>query len=793
MNCNAAWCEGQRTVSKVKPPAWILFVPVLVTGWGETLAQSTESARVLEEIVVTATRKEQQLSDVPISVAAYTRGSLDQQGVRNIDDVARLTPGLSFTRDDERNGAASTISIRGIASTAGSSTTGIYIDDTPIQIRTVGFSAFNAYPVVFDLERIEVLRGPQGTLFGAGSEGGTVRFITPRPELDAVHGYSRNEFGSIDGGASSYETSMAINLPLVEDSAAVRLAGYYRRDGGYIDRVDYMTGEVVDKNANSQETIVGSASFLWQATPVLSIAPSVFYQDVSVDDGGFYWETLSDGDDDLNNGNALANTSDDDFVLPSLRIAYEGERIEVISNTSYFYRDQEAINDYTVFEAALWTGNPFYAEGTFAPASQFNKQKNFTQELRIQSTSDDSPLSWVAGVFYQRNVQEARQFVQNTFLPEQFLAITGVPFEAVFGQGLADGRYTFVLDEARSIDKQLAAFGQVDYRLTDRVTLTAGVRVAKTDLSAAADFRGPVVGPPVSDRGSQEETPVTPKFGISYALDDGGILYASAAKGYRIGGYNPAIGVPCGVSQTGEPIPGTPLGNIGLANRPPLFESDSVWSYEVGAKKDFSGRLQLNASGFYIDWTDIQQQIFLGCGFNFVDNLGSATSRGFDLQFQLEATDQLTFGGSIGYTKATFDETVLGGPAAPLNIVTEDDHIPLHPWQIAVNGQYQFNVARHDAYARFDYQYLSEQDSLVAGRNTENGGADPTLPPRSSYSNLSLRAGVLVKALDVSVFVNNVTNESPLLVRQRDTTSSPLYRGSTLRPRTFGLTVSAIF
>jgi iron complex outermembrane receptor protein len=152
-------------------------------GAGQAAEASEERARP-NEIIVTARRTEESLSDVPISIAAYSQEALDEQGVRSIDDIASITPGVTLTRGDQRNAGAANIAIRGISSTAGSATTGIYIDDTPIQIRNIGFSAFTPFPAVFDLQRVEVLRGPQGTLFGAGSQGGTVRFITQQPNLD---------------------------------------------------------------------------------------------------------------------------------------------------------------------------------------------------------------------------------------------------------------------------------------------------------------------------------------------------------------------------------------------------------------------------------------------------------------------------------------------------------------------------------------------------------------------------------------------------------------------------------
>ena len=587
----------------------VLSVSALALVGMPVAAQDTEEDDD-REIVVTATLRSENLSDVPVSVAAFSKETMDQQGVRRIDDIAAKTPGVTFTRADGRNASAATISIRGISSAAGSATTGIYIDDTPIQVRAIGFSAYNPFPAVFDLERVEVLRGPQGTLFGAGSEGGTLRFITPRPDLNDVEAYGRAELATTKGGAESYELGAAVGVPLIADKLAFRASGYYRRDGGFIDRVDFdrVTREpttMVDENANSQDTLVFASSLAFAPTETLTITPSVFYQKITNDESNTYWEALSDPDEsEYRTGTAIPNTGRDRFVLPALKVELELGDVTFVSNTSFFDRNQTAVNDYTAFETGIWAGNPYYPPGVEAQALQFNEQKNFTQEVRLQSADPDARFSWVLGAFYSHNKQRAAQFVENEYLDDPILLgfpVTPDPngptlFDIIFGGvPLADGRFTFVLDDMEALDEQLAGFGQIDFKVTDQLTLTAGVRVADTKFEADAHFYGPVVGPEVNDNGAQKETPVTPKFGISYEINEDNMLYASAAKGYRVGGYNPAVGVPCGVTAGPNPIPGTSLGDLGLTDRPAFFDSDSVWSYEVGSKNRlFDNRLQID-------------------------------------------------------------------------------------------------------------------------------------------------------------------------------------------------------
>ncbi|HLW23333.1 MAG TPA: TonB-dependent receptor plug domain-containing protein, partial [Steroidobacteraceae bacterium] len=198
----------------------------------------------LEQIVVTAQRRTERLQDVPMSITTFSEEKIDQQGLRNIDDLSRLSPGVTFIRNGmsssgNYNDEDSDISIRGIDSTAGASTIGIYVDDTPIQTRHLQFGTVNPYPALFDLQRVEVLKGPQGTLFGAGSEGGTIRFITPEPSLEDWRVYVRSEYGKIDGGGDNYEGGLAVGGPIIPGVLGFRASVSYREDGGWVNRVSY--------------------------------------------------------------------------------------------------------------------------------------------------------------------------------------------------------------------------------------------------------------------------------------------------------------------------------------------------------------------------------------------------------------------------------------------------------------------------------------------------------------------------------------------------------------------------
>jgi outer membrane receptor protein involved in Fe transport len=798
---------------------------------GMTIAAGTASAQeastdAIEEITVTAQRRAERLTDVPISLTAYSDQRMDQQGVRSIDDIARLTPGITFTRGDARNAGAGNIAIRGISSTVATSTTGIYIDDTPIQTRIIGAGAsnYNVFPAVFDLERVEVLRGPQGTLFGSGSEGGTLRFITPKPSLDTYSMYARAESGFIDRGGQSYELGAAIGGPIVNDKLGFRLTAMAKRDGGYVDRVntDPKAGDaplavfdndpstpptilparnkvnfVAEKDSNFQEARVAKGALSFVPVDGLEMIASVYYQNIDYNDTNTWWRALSDTDDGVyRQGNALRQPSKDRFTLPALAINWDLGPVRLVSNTSYFDRNQRALNDYTAFESALWARNWTFPVGMQAPTTQINTQKGITQELRLEGGEEDSRIKWVAGAFYQKYRQESKQFVEDTFLPNLFQDVTGVPFVVALGP-LADGLYTFKQDSVIAHDEQLAGFAQVDLKLVDKLTLTAGLRYAETKFDATAHYEGPVVGPPVNDAGEKTEHPLTPKVGLSYKFTRDNLLYATAAKGFRVGGYNPQVGLPCGpllASQGYVPSAGNPTG------RPATFNSDSLWSYEIGSKNVLNdGRAQISGSAYYINWKDIQQAVVLGsCGFQFTANLGKAVSQGVDLDASFRLGSSLTLGTAIGYNDAKFKETVFGGPGATVSLVSDGDHIPGAPWTVTLNGQYDFTVGAREAFVRFDYEYRSQGPDDTSALNVAN--RSPVLPPPDpetfvrlpATSLLSLRTGVQIGGANASFFVKNLLNKNPLVTRADLSFGGPPhgYTAQTVLPRTVGATLT---
>src|SRR5579863_6332386 len=321
--------------------------------------QSGEAAApALQEVVVTATRREESLSKVPISVTALTQESLDDRGIKDFSEVARFTPGVNFDNSGTNN-----ISIRGISGTGGAGTTGIYLDDTPIQMRALAFSPDEAVPKSFDIDRVEVLRGPQGTLFGAGSEGGTVRYITTQPSLTKTSMYARSEVSTTDGGAPSYEGGLAVGGPLLENTLGGRISVWYRRDGGWIDDINPVTLAPVQNNANYNDTFLIRTALLWAPNDKWTVEPSMYYQNQQRNDINTFWPLYSNpSNNSFVNADPSQRHVPDKFYITALKIQADLGSAQFISNTSYYHRREQ-----TGYEGTLYNLG-FYQASVFAPS-----------------------------------------------------------------------------------------------------------------------------------------------------------------------------------------------------------------------------------------------------------------------------------------------------------------------------------------------------------------------------------------------------------------------------------------
>ena len=832
---------------------------------------ATGSGDELQEVIVTATRHEESIQKVPISVQAFSQEQMDAQGVKQLDDLVRLTPGLSLTRNSATG--ASQIAIRGISSAAGSGTTGIYIDDTPIQVRNLGFGAGTAFPGMFDIERVEVLRGPQGTLFGAGSEGGTVRFIETEPSLTKYTTYDRAEVAHTQNGAASYEAGGSFGGPIVADRIGFRVSAFYRYDGGYIDAVNgtynvndptgalygksvtFTPTSTFENNINWAQTIGARVALKFAVNDTLTVSPSVFYQKRHINDGAgaSYWLSQSDpGSQQYSRpfyiaGSAATNPSltdinapnnqkgDDEFTLSALRLDWSLGPVQMISNTSFFSRDATQWYDYTkgyleFYEYADFPNGGYPPTGWKGMAEYLNSQRNFVQELRFQSNDSSSRFHWVAGAFYAHNKQSAVEPISLNWLQHAAdvgfgPGLTGytngdpygpgsTAYENFLGVDLLPNSVTFDATW-RTIDQQVAAFAQTDFDITSSLKLTAGLRFSHTKLDYNANYAGgdnnanapfgylipgtttgeyavgtgpyAPVYPASAVTSSNNST--TPKVGLSYQINDDNMVYTTAAKGFRAAGANLQVPTVCNSDLKTFGY----TNSSGQSTEPDIYKPDTVWSYEVGSKNRLlDGHLVLDASAYVIKWKNIQTDVFLpDCAYDFVDNLASATAKGFDLGFEAKPFHAVTLGGAIGYTKATFDHDATS-PAGKVLFVSGSG-VPNAgaPWTISLNGEYDFNLfSGYDLYLRADYTHTSTEPrtgAMVQG----DPQYDPLLFPNPAYSLTNARLGWRIAGADLSLFVNNLTGAHPLINAVHSTVyDSQDWSFVALRPRTYGLTLT---
>ncbi|WEK42001.1 MAG: TonB-dependent receptor [Candidatus Sphingomonas colombiensis] len=748
------------------------------------------------EIVVTATRKEETLSKVPLSIAAYSQAALDSQGVKSIEDISRLTPGLRFAKSGFGN--TTQIAIRGIQASGGAATTAIYLNDTPIQVRGLGFSSFNPFPQVFDLDRVEVLRGPQGTLFGAGSQGGAVRFILPKPSLTDYSGFGKAEVAATEHGAPSYEIGGAVGGPIVNDVLGFRFSAQYRHDGGWVDRVSSFNQSVVQKNANSADAYVVRGAVTFAPSSAVTITPSIFYQNVDTNDSGNFWSRFSNPAIVSNpskgiflNGNPIAESSHDEFYIPALDVEVDAGPVKITSNTSYLDRKTQANFDYTSFHQLIITRprNPYpIYPNQVGLGDMHNTQRVFTQEVRLQSTDNDARFSWVVGAFYTKAKQTNNQLntdnrwndiVASTFGPA---AVAG-PFGALNGN-------IVLLNNSRSTDEQIAGFANVNYKITDQLTFTTGVRVSSTKHVFDNVQAGPGADSVPRASGSIKESPVTPKFGLNFQATDNLLFYTSAAKGFRIGGINPGLPTSGGNSCAAD------LASLGLKSSPASYKSDTVWSYELGAKgKALNGAVSFDASVYQINWDNIQQRVLLAtCGLGYIANQGKARSRGFDMSLNVKPTNGLTLGFTLGYTDAAFTETLLATNGVPMVVagdgIGNQPAFAAPPWQGTASAEYRFPIGSNRGYIRADYQYASK-GRLTTFLDPRIPGSDPAWGVTPETHMVNARVGMKInEAVDASLFVNNLLGEQDILINRRDNIASTLFQQQSQRPRTIGLSLT---
>jgi len=779
-------------VSNKQQVSGCIFMIILMTMLSPVLAQdggTGQNARnapssVLEEVVVTAQRRAESVQEVPISITAVSQAMLEQLNIDDFSDFIKIVPSLNYL-DFGPTGSRGVrpLAIRGVYSDAGNPTVGFYIDETPIP-------AFD--PKLFDINRIEVLRGPQGTLYGASSMGGTIRILTNQPDAENFEGRVDATSSFTDEGGFNFGFNGMVNLPLIADKLALRVSAVSRFDDGYIDNFNNNSGDIgssgvavdqflVDRNHNTEQINALSVALAIIPNDRLTITPSVLYQNTDVGARSAYLSSL----DGLQSNYKLDTGTEEDNLLTALNINYSMATMDFVSSTSWYESNFDDPDDLTDLERSFVPGTPPIAQ------ENIGQTQILTQEFRLVSTPDhplSDRLDWAVGTYYSKkdnkfSALEATEgfgdatrdeilYFSDLFglSPDEIsLLFFGVPFDSI-------NDLAFAYDATTQLE-EIALFGEATGHLTDRLDLLVGLRWFNTDfsqtLSADGLFNG---GPSGPTSASSSDSGINPKVSLSYRLNDDRMIYSTIAKGYRAGGAN----YPNGSACDGD------LEDLGLSGTPEGYDSDSLWSYELGAKTTWlENRMLLNAAVYYNDWSDIQQNVLLPtCFQGFVANVGKAHSQGFEIELAAVPTESLELGFSVSYTDAEFDED-----NASVGISKGDPVQIISDWKVNLNGQYTFPVSGDlMGYFAADFQYLSD---APLGFNFDQ----PEINTKDAYSLLGMQLGINRDSWELFLFVNNALNESPALA-VRDfgaAVGSSDRQINTLRPRTVGLTLRTRF
>ena len=667
----------------------------------------------LQEVLVSARRKEEPLTAVPASVTAYSSEFLARQNVRSFTDYATRIPNVTFQYGQGADllwSGSRTTTIRGVA---GENTTAYYINDTPVPS--------SVSPQTLDLDRIEVLKGPQGTLFGASSMGGNLRFITRKPSLDESAATLQVQGGGTKGGGLDFDGNVQANVVLVPDRIALDTAFGYVRESGFITRrFPDASGQIISKDDQGREdTFSGSVTLRSKFSDSLEATVNVMGQSYKLN--GFPaayvplpgYKPLSytvDRDRDVQ------EYSRDRWGIGSFVLNYSGEGFSVVSSTSLFARrieenedDTEGTNFFFENVVGVDLGDPAFHTLSFL------KERRATQEIRL-SFDDGTVLprtSGIAGVFYQHTFGSG-------YLPVE-------PVQALEDAGLYPtniGANSYVRHQ-----NDAAVFGEIYYEVVPRLTATLGLRQYWIDqrTTFGPDFGfifGPdsVTNPPLA----RNQSGLVPKAVLSYKIGDAGNLYASASKGFRVGGAQQALPDICAED----------LANLGVDEQKiRQYRSDTLWSYEIGAKSLLAdGRLSASAAAFQIDWSDMQQAVLLPtCTVSFIANAGKARIRGGELEIAgtpfADVPFSVQFG--LGYTDGVLRDPGLLAQA-PNSRLSQ-----LPEWTGTISGYYEIPVTdRVSLFAAADYSYTGSV-SLADGR----GGFIERQPFNLVNGNIGIRFG----------------------------------------------------
>lgn len=781
-------------------------------------ATPAQNADIIQTIIVTAQKRETALQDVPFSVAAASSQQIRDSGANNVVDLARNFASLTIA---DLGPGQSQVAIRGIS--AGQvirdqpgvkEQVGIYLDESPISI-----ALFTPDLDFFDLERFEVLRGPQGTLFGAGSLSGTLRYITAQPRLGEFEGSA--EISALEGSDTDFGGSVkgAINLPLGE-IAALRVVGYYNQLAGFID-VKRLDGSV-DENVDSGDKTGGRIALTIKPNENISITPRIVYQKLD-----------TDGFPRIDDFNILANPFtttqpavtlgdrqqyvqveegiEDDFKLADLKMEFGFGKLTLTSVTSYTDREVIVTRDATSLTGSISWDFGFPDPDIVRLSSRLvdtTDLQAFSQELRLSSDAS-GPFQWLVGAFYQDVDRDYSQFLPTPGWDAATGLSNGPQNNAVpdspFFSGLV---YSF---------QQFALFGEGTYRFSDQWSLTAGVRYYDFKEDRILDFGGQFADVTRDLPGETSSDGYSPRAILAFDPTADVQLTAQISRGFRLGGINDPLNRPLCSPE-----------DIEIFGNSQTFDDEKVWNYELGAKMQFAERrVTFNIAAFYSDIDGLQATTDAGsCSSRIVFNVPKAESIGVEAELFARPNDNWDFGISATWVNAELTSSVtstVDGVTSVVSGLAEGKRLPTAPeFQAVASLGYTVPFSNDlDGFANLTLQYVGSSFSQF-GDNTQNFGMIVRQPPApapnpvpgsarlipfgdpsidsfafdaelASYELGNLRFGVRTERWEAAAFVNNLWDERAFLALDRERGRSARVGYLTNMPRTYGLTLRLNF
>jgi iron complex outermembrane receptor protein len=769
------------------------------------LVADADPSGKLDDIVVTAQKRASTVQETPISISAVSGDDLQDRGITSVSTLAGSTPGVSLKSEGP---GQTEIEMRGMTASGGNSATvGFYLDDIPM---TAPAGAQNGKvvidPTLYDLNRIETLRGPQGTLYGSGSMGGTVKLITNQPNLTEYHATAESVLSGTEGGGFNHNDSFMFNAPLQEGKLALRVVGTEAYTSGWIDRIvaypfplptangsvrgDVQAAPVTNRyrGSNAEQLYGTRATLTWKPTADWTITPSIFYQ--TANQNGISAFDSNPGTETRYQPFDVAEPNTDRILVYSLTANKNFDSFDVTSITSQWYRTATQIQDGSedfnnpntgmTYAANYGLPNPGYygASGSgIVYSREVDPSKQFSQELRAASTGDGK-LQWVGGVFYS-NFSSTWNLYGTSDNPSAYMDQgTGLP---------ATSSVMWDVNSPTSI-KQYAVFGEGTYAVTDKLKANVGLRWYSYDYHFSEIFSGwgsalGAATPSNSGLITQSETGINPKFNLSYDFDKDLMVYTTAAKGFRPGGGNaplPTTGPYWGQVFSAYNYTGTKW--------PSSYQPDSVWSYEIGEKARFFGhRLTVNASFYYENWNNIQLESLPG-DWPMEINGNKATIYGGEVETLVALGGGFHLSVAGGYTHAQLDagshwQFTPNNKLTDVPTVTGNLNIT---YSKELSGRYNFT-------ARLENSYVGSRYSLAFPYGYTLNGMYDRVP---AYDLTNVRAGIQSEAgWGASMFVNNVFNKHASLedMLQESLPNASFNRIITNQPLTAGVDLTYRF